>query len=174
MLFEMLSELLKKQTCLAGKLSVKAASVRLSAGWETENKAMEKEYGNARKELERLRMLYDSLYPMYADEKALTEQEYMRMKQDYRMRIGKAEKALGDLEEKKRARAAQLDGNPWLEACTAYQNETEVTEEMAHALILRIEVDADKRISVSLRWQDEFQKLVQALETEGGEHHDKC
>ena len=170
----MLSELLKKQTCLAGELSAKAAAVRLSAGWEVENKSLEKEYGNARKELERLRMLYDSLYPMYADEKALTEQEYMRMKQDYRMRIGNAEKVLGDLEEKKRERAAQLDGNPWLNACTAYQNETEVTEEMAHALISRIEIHADKSISVSLRWQDEFRKLVQVLEAEGGAHHDKC
>lgn len=174
MLFEMLSELLKKQTCLAGELSAKAAAVRLSAGWEAENKSLEKEYGNARKELERLRMLYDSLYPMYADEKALTEQEYMQMKQDYRMRIGKAEKALGNLEEKKRARAAQLEGNPWLNACTAYQNETEVTEEMAHALISRIEIHVDKSISVSLRWQDEFQKLVQVLEAEGGAHYDKC
>lgn len=173
-LFEILLELLKKQTCLAGELSAKAAAVRLSAGWEAENKSLEKEYGNARKELERLRMLYDSLYPMYADEKALSEQEYMQMKQDYRMRIGKAEKALGDLKEKKRARAAQLEGNPWLNACTAYQNETEVTEEMAHALISRIEIHADKSISVSLRWQDEFRKLVQVLEAEGGAHHDKC
>ena len=96
------------------------------------------------------------------------------MKQDYRMRIGQAEKALEDLEEKKRARAAQLNGNPWLEACTAYRDETAVTEEMVHALISRIEIHADKRISVSLRWQDEFQKLVQVLEAEGGAHHDKC
>ena len=173
-LMETLLGLLQKQAALAAEMSVKAAAVRVSASWEAENKALEKEYGNARKELERLRMLYDSLYPMYADEKALTEQEYMRMKQDYRMRIGQAEKALGGLEEKKRARAAQLDGNPWLEACTAYRDETEITEEMAHALISRIEIHADKRISVSLRWQDEFQNLVQALETEGGAHHDKC
>jgi len=173
-LMDTLQGLLQKQAGLAVEISVKAAAVRVSGCWETENKVLEKEYGNARKELERLRMLYDSLYPMYADEKVLTEQEYMRMKQDYRMRIEQAEKALGCLEEKKRARAAQLDGNPWLEACTAYRDETEITEEMAHALISRIEIHADKRISVSLRWQDEFQNLVQALETEGGAHHDKC
>ncbi len=61
----------------------------------------------------------------------------------------------------------QLEGNPWLEACTAYQNETKITEEKAHALISRIEVHADKSISVSFRWQDEFQKFVETLETEG-------
>ena len=111
---------------------------------------------------------------MYADEKALTEQEYMQMKQDYRMQIGQAEKALETAVEKKRERSARLEGNPWLEACTAYQEETGITEEMAHALISRIEVHADKSISISFSWQDEFQKLVEALDMEGGASHDKC
>ena len=58
----------------------------------------------------------------------------------------------------------RLEENPWLEACTAYQNETKITEEMVHA---------DKSISVSFRWQDEFQKLVETLETEGSVQHEK-
>ena len=119
-------------------------------------------------------MLYDSLYPMYADEKALTEQEYMQMKQDYRMRIGQAEKTLETMEEKKRARAVRTEENPWLKSCMAFRKETGVTEEMAHALISRIEVHADKSISVSFRWEDEFRKLAEALEKEGDAHHDKC
>ena len=173
-LLEMLWELLKKQTDLAEKLGVKAAEIRSSAEWAAENAEAEREYNNARKNLERLRMLHDSLYPAYADEKALTEQEYMQMKQDYRMRIGQAEKTLETMEEKKRARAVRTEENPWLKSCTAYQKETGVTEEMAHALISRIEVHADKSISVSFRWEDEFRKLVEALEKEGDAHHDKC
>ena len=70
-LLEMLWELLKKQTDLAEKLGVKAAEIRSSAEWAAENAEAEREYNNARKNLERLRMLHDSLYPAYADEKAL-------------------------------------------------------------------------------------------------------
>jgi len=172
-LLEMLWELLKKQTSLAGELSIKAAGIRSSAGWAAENEALEKEYENAGKGLERLRMLYDSLYPMYADEKALTEQEYMRMKEDYRIRISQAEKALEAIAEKKRDRAGWLEDNPWLEACMPFQNETGVTEEMAHALISRIDVHADKSITVSFQWQDEFKRLVEALEAEGSVWHGK-
>ena len=111
---------------------------------------------------------------MYADEKALTEQEYMQMKQDYRMRIAHEEKALETMEEKKRTRTVRTEENPWLKSCTAFRKETGVTEEMAHALISRIEVHADKSISVSFRWEDEFQKLAEVLEKEGDAHHDKC
>ena len=167
-LLEMLWELLKRQTSLAGELSAKADDIRSSVGWAAENASLEQEHGNAVKKLGRLRMLHDSLYPMYADEKALTEQEYMQMKQDYRIRIGQAEKELEAIEEKKRDRARQMEGNQWLEAFMSYQDETEVTEEMAHALISRIEVHADRRISVCFRWQDEFQKLVETLGAEGG------
>ena len=173
-LLEMLWELLKKQMDLAEKLGVEASEIRSSAEWAAKNAEAEREYNNARKNLERLQMLYDSLYPMYADEKALTEQEYMQMKQDYRMRIGQAEKTLETMEEKKRARAVRTEENPWLKSCMAFRKETGVTEEMAHALISRIEVHADKSISVSFRWEDEFRKLAEALEKEGDAHHDKC
>ena len=90
------------------------------------------------------------------------------------MRIGQAEKTLETMEEKKRARAVRTEENPWLKACAAYRKETGVTEEMAHALISRIEVHADKSISVNFRWEDEFRKLAEALEKEGDAHHDKC
>ncbi len=173
-LLEMLWEILKKHTGLAEKLYVKASEVCSSAEWEAENAAIVRKCINAGKELARLRMLYDSLYPMYADEKALTEQEYMQMKQDYRIRIEQTEKTLETMEEKKRERAVRIEENPWLKACRAYREETGITEDMAHALISRVEVHADKSISVSFSWQDEFQKLVEALDMEGGASHDKC
>lgn len=170
-LLEMLWELLEKQISLAGKLFMEASAIRSSERWKAESAALEKEYASAGKDLERLQTLYGSLYPMYAGEKILTEREYVQMKQDYRMRIGQAEKVLETIEEKKRKRAGQIEENPWLKVCMLYQDEKGVTEEMAHALISRIEVYTDKSISVSFRWQDEFQKLAETLETEGGAHH---
>lgn len=38
---------------------------------------------------------------------------------------------------------------------------------MAHALIDRVEVDADNRISITLRYRDEYRALLRLLEAEG-------
>ena len=38
---------------------------------------------------------------------------------------------------------------------------------MAHALIDRVEVDADNHISIALRYRDEYRSLLQLLAAEG-------
>ena len=42
------------------------------------------------------------------------------------------------------------------------------SEEMAHALIERIEIDADSHVSVTLRFRDEYRALIGLL-VENGE-----
>ena len=37
---------------------------------------------------------------------------------------------------------------------------------MAHALIERVEVDAENHVSITLRYRDEYRALLQLLETE--------
>lgn len=61
-----------------------------------------------------------------------------------------------------------MEENLWLEACAPFSSETGITEEMAHALISRVEVSADNSITVRLRWQDEYQMLADFLESEKG------
>lgn len=61
-----------------------------------------------------------------------------------------------------------MEENLWLEACAPFISETGITEEMAHALISRVEVSADNSITVRLQWQDEYRMLADFLESEKG------
>ena len=61
-----------------------------------------------------------------------------------------------------------MEENPWLKACTPFSGVTGITEEIAHALISRVEISADNSIAVNLRWQDEYRMLTGLLETGKG------
>ena len=71
------------------------------------------------------------------------------------------------LERQQQGERRQTVENPWLTTCGQFRADTELTEDMAHALIDRVEVDADNRISISLRYRDEYRALLQLLEAEG-------
>ena len=45
--------------------------------------------------------------------------------------------------------------------------ETELTEDMVHALIDRIEVDSYNHVTVILRYRDEYHTLLQLLQDSG-------
>lgn len=167
-LLEILWDTLKSQIELAGEMSGEIKNIRASAGQADADAALEREAAAAAQELKRAQMLYDGLYPVYAVDRALTEHEYMQMRREYRVRIEQAEKALETIGEKKRERAARMEENLWLEACAPFSSETGITEEMAHALISRVEVSADNSITVRLRWQDEYRMLADFLESEKG------
>ncbi len=167
-LLEILWDTLKSQIEQAAEMSGEITDIRASAGQADADAALEREAAAAAQELKRAQMLYDGLYPVYAVDRALTEHEYMQMRREYRVRIEQAEKALETIEEKKRERAARMEENLWLEACAPFSSETGITEEMAHALISRVEVSADNGITVRLRWQDEYRMLADFLESEKG------
>lgn len=167
-LLEILWDTLKIQIEQAGEMSGEIKNIRASAGQADADAALEREAAAAAQELKRAQMLYDGLYPVYAVDRALTEHEYMQMRREYRVRIEQAEKALEIIEEKKKERAARMEQNLWLEACAPFSSETGITEEMAHALISRVEVSADNSITVRLRWQDEYRMLADFLESEKG------
>ena len=57
--------------------------------------------------------------------------------------------------------------NPWLTACGKFKEETALTEVMAHALIERVEIDAENRISITLRYRDEYSALLRLLAAAG-------
>lgn len=54
--------------------------------------------------------------------------------------------------------------NGWIAAFQGFRDETELTESMAHALVERVDVDAENRLTVTLRYRDEFMALVRSLE----------
>lgn len=128
--------------------------------------ALNRDMEAADKALKRAQTLYLSLYQMYAD-KMLTEQEYMELKRQYREEEEQAQRKLDALKRQKQARAKQTEQNPWLTACARFQEETQLTAEMAHALIGRVEISADDALSITLRYQDEYRLLLALLASDG-------
>lgn len=89
------------------------------------------------------------------------------MKQQYQSDIERLKTRLAEITQREDEYKRKTTRNPWLTSCGRFRLETELTEEMVHALIERIEVDADDHISVTLRYQDEYRTLVRLLEAEG-------
>ena len=97
----------------------------------------------------------------------MTEREYTEMKQKYRADIDRAEARIEALEQQQKASRRRTTENPWLAACCQFKEEQALTEDMAHALIERVEVDAENNVSITLRYRDEYRALLQLLEATG-------
>lgn len=111
-------------------------------------------------------MLYDSLYPNYAA-KLMSEQEYTEMKRQYRSDMECAQARLDALEQQQKEARRQTIDNPWLTTCDRFKEEQELTEDMAHALIERVEIDAKNHVEITLRYRDEYNALLRMLAVEG-------
>ena len=97
----------------------------------------------------------------------MTEREYTEMKRQYRSDMERAQVRLDELEQQQRERRQQTTENPWLAACGQFKEEQALTEAMAHALIERVEIDAENHVSITLRYQDEYRALLQLLAAAG-------
>lgn len=161
-LIKILWDILQRQIALAGDISNQVRRYAASPLYASEDAALCKKMDAARQTLERSELLYNSLFQMYADN-LLTEKEYMQMKQDYRAEMEQAQKTLDAFKEKKKAHAVQIEKNPWITVCSRFQEETQLTSEMAHALIERVEIGADSQLSITLRYQDEYRLLLTLL-----------
>ena len=162
-LLEILWDTVQREIALAGNLKKLAEKYSQSAKSTSHGEALRQEIAAANNTLERARMLYDSLYQNYVD-RLMSEDEYMRLRNRYKQDIKNAEVRLADLEQQKQTELKKIDENPWLITCEQFAHETELTEGMAHALIERVEVDADDHVSVALRFQDEYRTLAHLLE----------
>ena len=167
-LLEILWDTLKSQLRLADGMAAETERIRLSKKQAGVDAALEQEAAAALQELKRAQALYNGLYPMYAIDRALSECEYVQMRQEYQARVQQAEKELETAREKKKERAVLMEENPWLKACAGFQRETGITDEMAHALLSRVEISSDNSVMASLRWQDGYRKLAEFLESEKG------
>lgn len=92
---------------------------------------------------------------------------YLEMKKHYQDEIQRGQARVEDLERQKAMYIRQSLQNPWLDTCSKFTGAAELTEEMAHALIERIEVGTDNRVSVILRYQDERASLMELLASAG-------
>ena len=127
---------------------------------------MKREITSAKQALSRAEMLYDSLFQNYAD-KLMSEREYTEMKRQYRSDMERAQARLDELEQRQKDERQQTMENPWLTACGQFREEQALTADMAHALIERVEIDAENHVSITLRYRDEYNALLRLLAAEG-------
>lgn len=165
-LIEILWDTLRREMALAENLDRLVQQYNKSAKAVSREKAIKQEIIAAKKALDRAEMLYSSLYQNYAD-KLMDEQEYTDMKRQYRADIERAQKRLEELDRQQQSALHQSTGNPWLTACRRFQGTPELTEEIAHALIERVEIDAENHVFITMRYQDEYRALLQLLGAEG-------
>jgi len=161
-LMEILWDMLKQEIALAGnmeKLAREYDRSKKAAGMEA---SLRRETLDAQQALDRARRLHDSLYQSYVD-RLVTEQEYLSMKQQYRADMEQARIRLDEIKKRKEELLQKTANNPWLAACGSFQGETVLTEEMVHALVDRVEVGAENRLSIALKYRDEYQSLVTLL-----------
>ena len=168
-MLEILWDVLKNQVKLAEKMTEQIHQSHVLAQTASRDIAIKQEEDAAIQALKRAQMLYDSLYPMYAEDKVLTEQEYLQMKQTYQIQIHKAEGSLEAVRAEKQSFLLQEKKNPWLEACMGFTEEASLTAEMAKALISRVEVGEYNRLTVTLCYQDEYKCLAEFLNEAGKE-----
>lgn len=165
-LHEILWDTLQREIALAGNLEKLMRQYTHSVKAIGQEATLSREAAAARQTLARAERLYDSLYQNYVDH-LMTESEYMEMKLRYREDMKKARAKLDDVEQRRQAVLRQTTHNPWLDAYGQFQGETGLTEEMTHALIERVEIDAENHVFITLRYRDEYNALVRILESDG-------
>jgi len=165
-LIEILWDTLQREIALAVNLDKLVRQYNKSAKAISQEASLKREITSAKQALSRAEMLYDSLFQNYAD-KLMSEREYTEMKRQYRSDMERAQARLHELEQQQDAERRKAAKNPWLTACAQFKEEQALTEAMAHALIERVEIDADNHIKIALRYRDEYNALVQLLAAEG-------
>lgn len=165
-LIEILWDTLQREISLAGDLDKLVRRYSKSAMAVSQEAGVQRKVIAAKQALSRAKMLYDSLYPNYAA-KLMSEQEYTEMKRQYRSDMECAQARLDALEQQQKEARRQTIDNPWLTACGRFKEEQTLTEDMAHALIERVEIDAKNHVEITLRYRDEYNALLRLLAAEG-------
>lgn len=165
-LIEILWNTLRCEIALAVDLERQMRQYRRTTEAVEREAVLKQEIADVQRQLDRAGMLYDSLYPNYVA-KLMSEREYMELKRQYQADMEQMKARIEELERRQQAKLRQTTGNPWLAVCGQYRQEKALTEDMAHALIERVEIDAENHVSVTLRYQDEYRALAEFLGSAG-------
>ncbi len=163
---EILWDALQREIVLAGKMEKLVQAYSRTQKAVSRENTLKREITAAKQAVERANRLYDSLFQNYHD-KLMDEREYTELRRQYQAEGVAAQERLEALEHQQKAGQRQTVENPWLTVCGQFRANTELTEDMAHALIDRVEVDTENRISITLRYRDEYHALLRLLEAEG-------
>lgn len=127
-----------------------------------ESDGLERQITAAERKLSRSKSLFDSLYQNYVD-RLMDEREYTELRNQYRAEMEQAQAEIVNLERQQTEQKRQTSDNPWLKTFGQFRGQMELTDELAHALIQRVEVYSGNRVEIKLRYQDEYQELARLL-----------
>lgn len=116
----------------------------------------------AERRLSSSKLLFDSLYQNYVD-RLLDERKYTELRDYYHTEMERAQTEIAKLEYQQTEQKRQIGNNPWLKTFGQFSGQTELTDELAHALIERVEVYSDDRVEIKLRCRDEYRELARLL-----------
>lgn len=162
-LLDVLWKCLRQEITLAGNLEKLVEKREKSIKITLQEDKLSRQIVSANQSLSRYKRLHDSLYQNYVDG-LMDEREYTEMKRQYRAEMEQSQAKLETLRQQQAALIRQATGNPWLRQFTKFSAATELTGEMAHALIARIEVDSCNHIEITLGHRDEYLQLLELLE----------
>ena len=117
----------------------------------------------ARRTLKRSQSLYDSLYQNYV-EQLITERDYVTLKARYKAETEDAERVIAALEQKEQQEKQLTPENSYLTSFQSFQGQQTLSCEMAHALLDRVSIDAQRHIEIRFRYRDEYEALLCYLE----------
>ncbi len=116
-------------------------------------------------ELEKYKKLKEDLYPDYK-EGLIEREEYETFRSRYDVKIANLENSLSDLDDKiAEIETGLTPENAFIKNFKNYQSITELTREVVSALIENIYVYEDNRIEIVMKYRDEFETLIEYIET---------
>ena len=152
----------RHEIALAGGMKKLAREYRQSPAAMGQQAAIERQITVAKQSLARGRTLYNSLYQNYID-RLLDEEKYLELKAQYRAEQERVQARAAELERQRAEQEHYTVDSPWLKNFTSFVDEDGLTDKLAHALIQRVEVDAENHIEITLQYHDEYCALAQTL-----------
>ncbi len=162
----MMWKILQAEIKLALNMESLVCKYNVAGKQKNNEKCLENETSAANRALNRAKTLHETLYQDYIDH-LISEQKYMELKRKYKSDIENAKTRLDAVTQKINAEQQAVKEDIRLKSCQSFCKEDELTEEMAHMLIERVEVSADNHISIVLRFRDEFGALSDLSEKAG-------
>ena len=145
-LMDILWNTIRHEIGLASELSLSVKKAEKSKPATERENALNREETEVQRAYDKAKMLYEGLYANYVD-KLLTEQEYTTMKAQYRAEMEQAKERISLIRRQRESLQTKTVKNPWLSSFAGFHGATELTEDIAHALIERVEIRNLKEIT---------------------------
>lgn len=162
-LLDVVSEAVRVQISLAEDMEKQAAAFRFESPVRQERERMEVQIRETEAELKRTRKHRESLYDDYADN-LMGERDYIYAQNRYKEKEAALQEQLLELNRSLQSiHEEEPSVNPWLKNMLRFREKTELTREMATALIEKITIYNSAALKIEFRFSDVFRQLEKTL-----------